>query len=123
MDLHDEIIEDLSAIQNYIAIVHRKEKDRSKIVIFQEVEEALAHTLQNIQTISYNLMPPMLEEQGLINNLKNYSARVRKWNAMQITERYNTGVLAIPLADFYDDYSTIQELVTNSIRHREKSTI
>lgn len=123
MDLHDGISGDLSAIQNYIAILHRKEKDHSKIVIFQEVEEALAHTLQNIQTISYNLMPPMLEEQGLINNLKNYFARVRKWNAMQITERYNTGVLAIPLADFYEVYRTIQELVTNSIKHGEATSI
>lgn len=123
MDLHDSISGDLSAIQNYITILHRIEKDHSKIVIFQEVEEALTHTLQNIQTISYNLMPPMLEEQGLINNLENYFARVRKWNTMQITEKYNIGALAIPLADSYEVYRTIQELVTNSIKHGEATSI
>src|SRR5690625_5802132 len=54
MDLHDGISGDLSAIQNYIAILHRKEKDHSKIVIFQEVEEALAHTLQDRKSTRLN---------------------------------------------------------------------
>ena len=123
MDLHDGISGDLSAIQNYITILHHNEKDHSKIVVFQEVEEVLAHTLQDIQNISYNLMPPMLEEQGLINSLKSHFSRIRKWNHMLITERYEIKTLAISLIDSYEVYRIIQELVTNSIRHGEATSL
>lgn len=123
MDLHDGISGDLSAIQNYITILHHNEKDHSRILIFQEVEEVLTHTLQDIQNISYNLMPPMLEEQGLINSLKSHFARIRKWSHMLITERYEIKTLAISLIDSYEIYRIIQELVTNSIRHGEATSL
>lgn len=69
-DLHDSISGDLSAVQNYITLLNSKEKDDFNKSIFQEVENALGKILENVQDISYNLVPPMLEDLGLISTLK-----------------------------------------------------
>lgn len=87
-DLHDSISGDLSAVQNYITYLHNNESDSFKKEIFQEVELALHNTLKNIQAISYNLMPPMLESLGIVSTLKSYFERIRKWNNVVIFEEY-----------------------------------
>ena len=116
-DLHDSISGDLSAVQNYITLLYRKEDDSFKKEIFNEVETALGNILEDIQDISYNLMPPMLESLGLVSTLRSYFDRVRKWNKITITETYDTDDLNIPSSDAYELYRIVQELITNMIKH------
>ncbi|SUX43957.1 sensor histidine kinase [Chryseobacterium indoltheticum] len=77
-DLHDGISGDLNALQNYITILQNKEKDNYKVCLLKEIETILHDTLENIQSISYNLMPSMLESQGLSPTLQSYFERIKK---------------------------------------------
>ncbi|MXS71533.1 hypothetical protein GSF70_09920 [Flavobacteriaceae bacterium W22] len=122
-DLHDSVSGDLSAVQNYITYLHNKESDSFKKEIFQEVELALHNTLKNIQAISYNLMPPMLESLGIVSTLKSYFERIRKWNNVLIFEEYLIEDIPIPASDSYEIYRIIQELVTNIIKHGKPDQI
>ncbi len=116
-DLHDSVAGDISAVRNYIAILNRKEQDVYNKSILEEVTEALNNTLNNIQEISYNLMPPLLETSGLIPTLKDYFDRVRKWSNISITTQYYTGNITLSSSEVYELYRIIQELIHNIIKH------
>lgn len=122
-DLHDSISGDLSAVQNYITLLYRKEKDSFNKEIFHEVETALGNILEDIQDISYNLMPPMLENLGLISTLRSYFERVRKWNDITINETYDTDVVHTTSSDGYELYRIVQELIANMIKHGNSTCI
>ncbi len=122
-DLHDSISGDLSAVQNYITLLNSKEKDDFNKSIFQEVENALGKILENVQDISYNLVPPMLEDLGLISTLRSYFERVRKWHSINLIEKYQSENILISSSDAYELYLIIQELITNMIKHGKCSEI
>ncbi|SEM65221.1 Histidine kinase [Chryseobacterium taichungense] len=122
-DLHDSISGDLSAVQNYIALLSSKEEDSFNKTIFREVETAIGNILENIQDISYNLMPPTLEKLGLISTLRSYFERIRKWNEITINEEYYAENITITSSDAYELYRIIQELITNILKHGKSNCI
>lgn len=116
-DLHDSVSGDISAVRNYIAILNKKEQDPYNKSILEEVTGALNNTLNNIQEISYNLMPPLLEISGLIPTLNDYFERVKKWSNVSITTRYHTDTIPLSPSEVYELYRIIQEFVHNMIKH------
>lgn len=116
-DLHDSVCGDISAIRNYIAILNKKEQDPYNKSILEEVTGALNSTQNNIQEISYNLMPPLLKSSGLIPTLNDYFDRVKKWSNVSIITRYDTNDLPISSSEAYELYRIIQEFIHNMIKH------
>lgn len=122
-DFHDSVSGDLSAMQNYITILANKEKDSFNKSVFQEVETALGNVIENVQDISYNLMPPTLETLGLTSTLRTYFERVQKWNNVTINEEHQSECEKISSSDAYEIYRIVQELVTNMIKHGNSQQI
>ncbi|WP_426477506.1 sensor histidine kinase [Chryseobacterium sp. CBSDS_008] len=122
-DLHDGISGDLHAMQNYITILQNREDNDDRIALFKEIETILSSTLENIQGISYNLMPPTLESQGLVPTLQSYFERVRKWNRISFSARYDHIPIEIPAADSYELYRIVQELLANITKHNDATHI
>lgn len=122
-DLHDGISGDLSAVQNYITILHNKELDPFNKTIFREIETALGNLLENVQDISNNLIPSSLESLGLVSTLRSYFERIRKWNNVKIHDYYDTEHLPLSLSDAYELYRIIQELVANMMKHGKSDKI
>lgn len=122
-DLHDSVCGDISAVRNYITILNKKEQDPYNKSILEEVTSALNNALNNIQEISYNLMPPLLESSGLIPTLNDYFDRVKKWNNVSITTQYYTKDLPISSSEVYELYRIIQEFIHNMIKHGNVSQI
>lgn len=116
-DLHDSVSGDLSAVQNFIALLNTKETDVFKKEILNEVENVLSHALTNVQNISYNLMPPMLESYGLIPTLRSFFERIRKLHTITVTEKYSFDAIDISSTVSYELYRVIQEFTTNMIKH------
>lgn len=116
-DFHDSVSGDLSAVQNYVTILANKEKDSFNKSVFQEIENALGNVIENVQDISYNLMPPTLETLGLSSTLRTYFERVQKWNNVIINEEFQSECEKVSSSEAYEIYRIVQELVTNSIKH------
>src|SRR5690606_35894925 len=87
-DLHDDISGDLNALQNLVTILYDKQQDSFSKEILYEASSVLSNTLKNVQNISYNLMPPMLESYGLISTLKSYFERIKKLHNVEIIQDY-----------------------------------
>lgn len=122
-DLHDGISGDLSAVQNYITILHSKEQDPFNKIIFREIETALGNLLENVQDISNNLIPSSLESLGLVSTLRSYFERIRKWNNVRIHDHYDAEHLPLALSDAYELYRIIQELIANMMKHGKSDEI
>ncbi|WP_333887592.1 sensor histidine kinase [Sphingobacterium siyangense] len=123
LDLHDGISGDLNAMRNYLTVIQHGGTDEQKKSLLKEIETIVDSTLDNIQNISYNLMPPMLESQGLVPTLQSYFERTIKLNAISISDHYHTEAIEIPPAESYELYRIIQELVANAIKHGKASEI
>lgn len=122
-DLHDCINGNLGAMQNYVGMLSRKEPDELKKSIFLKMEDTLGETLESIENISFNLMPPMLENMGLVTTLKNYFVKVRKWNNVSIQSYFYSDNINIPASESYEIYRIIQEFITNMINHGKSDNI
>lgn len=122
-ELHDSISGDLTAVQNFITILYRKEGDEFKKSIFSEVESTVSKVLSDIENVTFDLMPPMLESSGLISTLKSYFDRVRKWNEIAIHEQYDKDNIELSSSEAYEVYKIVQELVTNMIKHGKSKNV
>ncbi len=122
-DLHDGLSGDISALKNYITILNSKEEDLFKKEILQEVSSVLSHALTNVQNISYNLMPPLLESYGLVSTLKSYFDRVKKLHTIKVKQYYFSEVIEIPSSEAYELYRIIQEFTNNMIKHGKAQEI
>lgn len=122
-DFHDSVSGDLNAIRNYITILAQSEDDEYKKTIISEIKSGLDNTLNNVQYISYNLMPPMLESSGLIPTLQSYFDRVIKMNNITISFSYYQRDIPITLSIAYELFRIIQELISNMIKHGKSTQI
>src|SRR5690554_3754692 len=116
-DFHDSTNGDLNGIRNYIAILDQQEESPFNKTILQEIKLGLDHTVSNIRHISYNLMPPHIENSGLVSILIDYFDRIRKWNKIVITFKYYDHEVPISSSDVYELYRIIQEFISNMLSH------
>lgn len=122
-DFHDGVNGDLNAISNYISLLYTKEEDSFKQSVLQEVKQTLDHTKENIQMISYNLMPPLLDTLGLVAVLKDYFVRFRKWSKIDINDQYLNEYITLTQTEAYELYRIIQELFNNMFKHGKISQV
>ncbi len=122
-DLHDGIIGDLNAVRNYVSFLYTKEFETDKKNVLEDIKYSLDNTLVNIQNISYNLMPPLLDSFGLIHTLNDYLDRVKKWNNIEITTQYLVRDIIVSDTEAHELYRIIQELVSNMTKHGNVSKI
>jgi len=122
-DFHDGVNGDLNAISNYISLLYAKEEDSFKKSVLQEVRQTLDHTKENIQMISYNLMPPLLDTLGLVAVLKDFFVKFRKWSKIGVDDRYLNEYITLTQTEAYELYRIIQELFNNMFKHGKISQV
>ncbi|KGO79497.1 hypothetical protein Q763_13170 [Flavobacterium beibuense F44-8] len=113
-DLHDGVSGDLSAIKNYLSVLAKKESVNQ--TIFDEIKEGVDAALQNTRAVSHNLMPPLLETEGLVPALKNHLNNVGPKAQIEF-EVITNGVDQLPPLVAYQLFRVLQELTTNMIKY------
>lgn len=116
-DIHDSVSGDISAIGNYIAILHQNEKDPENKDIINDIKLAMKDLLNNVRYINFNLMPPSLENSGLVATLNDYFDRLEKFNSVSIISHYDQKDLPINSSDAYEIFRITQEILSNMIKH------
>ena len=116
-DIHDSVSGDISAIGNYIAILHQNEKDPKNKDIIEDIKLAMTDLLNNVRYINFNLMPPSLENSGLVVTLSSYFERLEKFNNVTISTDYPQKDLPINSSDAYEIFRITQEIFSNMIKH------
>ncbi len=121
-DLHDEVGAMLSVVKMNIARIEKKSGNDSKELAV-ETKIYIDEVIGQVRRISHALLPPSLEKLGLYYALKelvNWIAKsgqfeVECWSNSESTRFEQKKELAV--------FRIIQELLNNSIKHSEASTV
>jgi signal transduction histidine kinase len=122
-DLHDEIGPNLSTVLLYTNIIETVDAENEEIR--ERMEDILKNTLQLVRTISKNVIPKYIQEQGLQASLENMIGNFNL--ALNGKTKIVLDVVAIPpqLNEFenLNIYRIIQESINNAIKHAEAKEI
>lgn len=122
-DLHDEIGPNLSAALLYANIIEAKDQD--ELEVKTKLEEVLSLTLQLVRTISQNVTPKHIQEQGLDQSLK---YMIDKFNlALNGKTKIVFNLVSLPTnlgeIENINIYRIVQESINNAIKHAEAQEI
>lgn len=118
-DLHDEIGSKLNVVH---LNMHRLKRLGQSSAEFQqtigEVNELINNTIDRTRTISHELLPPTLDDFGLVEAIKELCEGYRKTGSVQIEFKWTEGCSGIgdKMADLHL-FRILQELIKNSIIH------
>lgn len=123
--LHDDIGSKLGVISLTFHRLRRlDEPDDEKIVIYEEVNDLIANTLEDTRRISHELLPPTLEDFGLKVALEEFCENVRKTGAVAIDLDYQLEKGAVKeLRDDLNLFRIIQEMTSNTLKYAGASRI
>ena len=124
-ELHDEIGSKLNVI---LLGMHRLKGESKKsepvTAIANEMNSLIRTTIQTTRRISHDLLPPTLEDFGLIETIKELQGNFRRAGSdlisLELTEE--EGYIADKMVEL-NLFRVIQELVNNSIKHGAASAI
>ncbi|MDC8003610.1 histidine kinase [Aureisphaera galaxeae] len=124
-DLHDEIGSKLNVIfLNICRLREHNISDDEMGTITDEVESVINTTIDSIRLISHELLPPTLEEFGLVEAIRELQYGFNKMDGVYI--HFAPTVTENLIEDKIIElnlFRVLQELINNSIRHGKASEI
>ena len=124
-ELHDSLGYLLSlAGLNASVLQKRKElPEEKKSELLNSLMESINDAFDEVRTISHNLAPSLLSEQGLKGALKNISDKVNQSNRLKMS--FDTFGLHHQLDELVENvlYRTLQEIVNNTIKHADATEL
>ncbi|WP_298425247.1 sensor histidine kinase [uncultured Kordia sp.] len=124
-DLHDEIGSKLNVIfLNICRLKKHGQKNEEIQLITDEVETVIHTTIDSIRFISHELLPPTLEEFGLIETIRELQHSYNLAGKVQVD--FTTVDDSHPIENSLIElnlFRIIQELINNSIRHGKATEI
>lgn len=121
-DLHDGVSSDLTGIRNYIVLLSRKEHDNDKKILFADLQVGVENAIENTRLISYQLMPPLLEEYGFVIAITDYFEQLAKNNNLVFNVICKDVHLNIVASKQYELFRIVQEFCTNMIKYGQIAT-
>lgn len=122
-DLHDEIGPMLSTVLLYANIIETKNKESEEIRL--KAENVITETLSQVRSISRNITPKYIQEQGLKKSLESLIDNFNLGLKDKTTIKLNIGSIPQDLNEYenLNLYRIIQESINNAIRHAQASEI
>ncbi|MDN5205688.1 sensor histidine kinase [Fulvivirgaceae bacterium BMA10] len=117
-ELHDGVNGDLSTIKYKLTSILEKNK-----AVVNEVVAMIDRSCEQVRAISHNLLPPSLERFSLIEALEDYCMTMNEIHEPEISFHHIGEPVKISKKNQANIYRTVQEMVSNSIKHAEASTI
>jgi signal transduction histidine kinase len=124
-NLHDDIGSKLGVLHLTFHRLNRMPPGSTEqSEMFGEIDQLIANTLNSVRRISHELLPPTLEDFGLIEALKELIEPIRKSSNLDI--RFENSLQK----DDFDNPQTelnlfriVQEMLSNSIKHADANHI
>lgn len=121
-DLHDSLGPLLSSIKLYLGgLTDANEKEKLEMLAY--TEELIDESIKSVRTISNNIMPRTLSEEGFYASLRSFADKLEFTRAIQVNfgnkmpdKRYDSSTEVIL-------YRIMQELINNTIKHAQADNI
>ncbi len=123
-DLHDELGPFLSALKLYISELQSSDTDPdNKQLLFDYVHEMINEAVDKIKTISKNLAPQNLIEEGLTSFVRKMITRVSQIGKVKIEFTTRGDDTKIEHSFVITLYRILLELINNSLKHAQSKNI
>jgi len=120
-DLHDSLIQQLAAAKFHVNSTLGIVKSKKIKPALNVSNKILREVIQEVRTICFNLMPPMLQEFGLFKSIKAFATRYQRTSKIEIVK--NTDLPEISPELQLELFRISQELIANAIKHGEAEKI
>ena len=122
-ELHDGIGAQLSATKLYVKRLPEDEAQHKDIgFIKKEAGGLIDETIDNIRTITRNLIPTSLERFGLMAAVEDLCKRINNLGSIKVNFNFNKEIRFDAKKEM-NIYRIIQELINNTLKYAEASTI
>ena len=121
-DLHDGVLGDLGAVKNYINSLKKIQPDSAGSNTLHEIMEGIEGIIQNTRNISHNLMPPLLQTEGIVIAVDDYCRGLSQKTGIKFTVTSNGAIITEPSVS-YHLFRIIQELTTNMVKYSNTDTV
>jgi PAS domain S-box-containing protein len=122
-EIHDELGQSMTALKLDLNLMHQYVSTNSEAVKkLQRMIELISGTIKNVQRISSDLRPGILDDLGLVSAIEWYSEEFENRTGIKCN-------LKLDSSDFKDPqinltlFRVLQEILTNVIRHAKASTV
>ena len=120
-DLHDGIGPLLSTVKMYVNEIENNDSKNKNFI--EKSSEILDEAITSVRSISHNLVPPNLDQKGLVESLKSFTKKVTIGNNLQINLETNLNTDRYGKWQEVAIYRIITELINNSIKHAKFNKI
>ena len=114
-DLHDGLIQQLSAAKFHVNSTLDLVENKKIKPTLQVSDKILSDAIQEVRTICFNLVPPSLQEFGLIKAIKEYASRYNSVSKFDIVKKNRLPEISPELQ--HDLFRIAQEFISNAIKH------
>jgi signal transduction histidine kinase len=115
-DLHDSVSGDLTAIRNFVKVLQIQKDNYITAETLQDLSEAIQNALNSTREVSYKLMPPLIEQEGLAAAVADYFKRINL-NHQTVFNLGAENFIDVVPQTAYEIFKIIQELCTNILKH------
>ncbi len=123
VDLHDGVQGDLNALKFTLAGLESGIVDTKFKAHIQLLQNTLQQTTENVRVISQKLMPPLLEQKGLIPALEVYFEFLQTHSDAKLDLIGDLHDFELSSHEKYALFRLIQELIQNMLKHGKVSSI
>jgi signal transduction histidine kinase/ligand-binding sensor domain-containing protein len=117
VELHDSLGQNLLVIKNRALLNAMTVPGEQAQTQFTEFSDAVAQTLEEVRTISYNLRPPHLDHLGLRTALVAMVEKVSASSTIQVTHEFDDLAARFTPGDEIMLYRIVQECFNNILKH------
>ncbi|PKK34635.1 hypothetical protein BWI96_21090 [Siphonobacter sp. SORGH_AS_0500] len=122
-ELHDGVGQLLTGIRLQIELLQNASYTDKEKISYQVLKELVLETIETVRQISYDLMPSVLTDFGLVSALRLLSEKITKISGIKV--RFNSGEFPIRLSSAIEVnlYRIVQEAINNSLKYAKASVI
>jgi signal transduction histidine kinase len=117
LELHDNLSSLLSAVNMSIQSINPKNLSELEQTVYQNVKQMIQGAYAEVRNISHNILPPELEQDGLVSTLSNLMRKMNQTSGLQLSLAIDDLNERLPVEIEFNLYSIILELMNNTIRH------
>ena len=123
-ELHDESGQSMASILAYLRILHDKLMTTEQRELLYAVRELTADTLAGLRSIAVDLHPPLLEDLGLLVAIQKHLEAFHQGQPELQVAFYSSGDFQrVSHEAALVCYRTLQEALTNIVRHAEADRV
>lgn len=116
-ELHDHIGGTLASLKWILFGLDNKALSQNDEAIYKKVKEMVESAYQEVRTLSHNLLPPILEEEGLIEALQMLINKLNDNKKIRFSFEANEPEMRYSSKVEFELYSIVLELSNNIIKH------